>query len=94
MKSLSRRSFFNLFRAPADAPSAEVPAELLSAEASHSETEKSEDVPQSRGTFDIRDFYRQREILGVVGEAPPPIKSTTEVKVPTTNAGSMNRRQS
>ncbi len=83
MSDISRRSFFNLFRGSAES------REKSRAE---SRAEKAAEAPTR--SFDIRDFYRQREILGLVGETPPPIETTTEVRVATTSVGSMKRVQS
>jgi len=63
MRELDRRSFFNLFRLQA---SSNEPARELR----DSEAQEAEPIPR---TFDLGGFYRQREILGLVGSKPPPI---------------------
>ena len=39
-------------------------------------------------SFDLDGFYRQRELLGLAGQKPPPAPITAAVDVPTTAVGS------
>jgi hypothetical protein len=43
--------------------------------------------PAAPRGFDLDSFYRQREVLGLVGLVPPSITRRTEIEVPTTRVG-------
>lgn len=43
--------------------------------------------PAAPRGFDLEAFYRQREVLGLVGLDPPPIPRRAELKVPTSRVG-------